>query len=421
MLYLIFLVFALVRLRRWLHFFQQHEYDSKRFLAWIWQRKLFDKRGSIIALLGLFSQFFYLLFIPLSLLEPKKEKKPLAWTARAKRIFTAALILIILVTILFHKFWQLIIMIQLLPLALVLAVLILWPQEKLTQRKYLQEAQKILRRYNPIVIGITGSYGKTTTKYILGNILNHWQPTLWTPGSVNTLMGITRTVREELKPEHKYFVVELGAYKIGSIKKLCDLVKPSHGIITSVGIAHYERFKSIENVKKAKYELFDSLPPQGIAISGRNSALAMARALGVPEPLIKIKPPLIPHRLEIRPGPITIIDDAYNSNPIGFKSALLKLKEFSGRKILITPGMVELGERSQEEHRKIAGLIAKICDYVILVGRESTKYLQKYLKDYYLFPSLSGAQEFVQALAKEGDVILYENDLPDIYDQQIKF
>jgi len=366
-------------------------------------------------------------FIILAFLEPKTKnnKKPLVFTARAKRIFILSFLLIIAFSVLLKEIWYLILIVQLLPVFVVFANLILWPFEKIIQNYYLADAKKILKKYQPIVIGITGSYGKTTTKYILGQILNAYQPTLWTSGGINTLMGITKVIRQELKPEHKYFVVEMGAYKIGSIKKLCDFVKPQHGIITSVGLAHFERFKSAENIKKAKQELFESLPQNGIAVTGQDSAIIVAKKLGVPELTIQaaLRHLQMPaHRLEIKKiNDLVIIDDSYNSNPIGFQNALSLLNKQRGRKILVTPGMVELGAKSEEEHKKISQIIAKTCDYVILVNKKTTKYLQKYLKDFYLFSSLKQAQEFVNNLAKPGDAILYENDLPDIYDEKIIF
>jgi len=442
MLYLVYLIFVFQRLKRWLNFFQQHEYDSKRFLFWWIKNAHIDSRGTIALAVIFFLHLinFWLawgigivLFVILAFKEPKTKnvKKPLVFTSRAKRIFILSFLLILTVSVILKNFPEfrflwLILIVQVLPIFLSLACLVLWPHEKLTQNYYKKDAQKILKKYNPVVIGITGSYGKTTTKYILGQILNAHAPTLWTPGSVNTLMGITKTIRQDLKPEHKYFVVEMGAYRRGSIKKLCDFAKPKHGIITNIGIAHFERFKSLETVRKAKHELFESLPEDGIKIAGNNAAFDMARALGVPELTIQaaLKHIQMPaHRLEIKKSNnIIILDDSYNSNPAGFKRALLLLqKQKANKKIIVTPGMVELGAKSEQEHKKIAELVAKICDYVILINKKTTKFLQKNLKNYYLFSSLARAQEFIGHLAKPGDAILYENDLPDIYDDEIKF
>src|SRR5206468_4274303 len=120
-------------------------------------------------------------------------------------------------------------------------------------------AHSKLQRLNPVVIGVTGSYGKTSVKHILGHVLETAGPTLITPGSVNTAMGIARVIRERLAPHHRYFVVEMGAYGIGSISRLCALTPPKIGIISAIGKAHYERFRSLEAVARAKFELAEAV------------------------------------------------------------------------------------------------------------------------------------------------------------------
>jgi UDP-N-acetylmuramoyl-tripeptide--D-alanyl-D-alanine ligase len=493
-----FFIFVFFRLRRWLHFFQQHEYDGGRFLQWVIKNKHFDVRATFLLLILFLISFFnqniafclgIIGFVVLSLMEPSpfRAKKPLVFTARAKRIFVLSLLLSIITTVLLvskNQFY-LILIVQGLPIFLVVATFLLWPQEKLVQKHYRSEAEEILKKVNPIIIGITGSYGKTTTKMILGEILNAYAPTLWTPGSINTLMGITKVIRSHLQPQHKYFVVEMGAYGIGSIRKLCQFTPPRAAIITSIGVSHFERFKDINTIARAKSEILEALPPDGIAVlngddlhirrvaekfrgkkvffsikdvknikQGQHglefdychqnktyhiqtnllgqhnvlniiAAFTAAMALGVPPLLIqatlaKIKP--VSHRLELihQPNGVVIIDDAYNSNPIGFKSALEVLKNYPAtRRILVTPGMVELGKKSREEHKKISEIISQVCDYVVLVGKKNTKFLQENLKDFYVFSTLAQAQEFIKGLVQPGDIVLYENDLPDIYDDKI--
>src|SRR6202050_4878731 len=114
-----------------------------------------------------------------------------------------------------------------------------------------------------MVIAVTGSYGKTSVKHILGHVLETAAPTLITPGSVNTAMGIARVVRERLQPHHRYFVVEMGAYGPGSIRRLCALTPPKMGLVTAIGMAHYERFKTLETVAAAKFELAEAVAEQG--------------------------------------------------------------------------------------------------------------------------------------------------------------
>src|SRR6185437_2194690 len=147
-----------------------------------------------------------------------------------------------------------------------LANLLLYPVEAGFRQYYLASARGILRRHHPVVVGVAGSYGKTSTKAILARILSSRYPALATPRSFNTPMGLCRVIREQLQPEHRYFVAELGAYRRGEIRQLCNLVHPTIGVLTSVGPEHLERFGSMENVVKAEFELIDALPTDGVAI-----------------------------------------------------------------------------------------------------------------------------------------------------------
>ncbi|MBU2462326.1 UDP-N-acetylmuramoyl-tripeptide--D-alanyl-D-alanine ligase, partial [bacterium] len=336
-----------------------------------------------------------------------------------------------------------------------------------------------LKRLKPKVIGITGSYGKTSTKHILAHILSQKYKVLATPESYNTLMGICKVINNNLLPEHQIFIVEMGAYKRGDIKELCDLVKPEIGILTGIGLQHLERFGSVENIRKTKFELIESLPKDGIAILNSGckycqkfqpkvktiryggqekgirvsaeglsfsvngitfqtsllgshnlqnilSAIACARELKMTLEEIQravFSLPQIPHRLQLIKTPTSIIiDDAYNSNPVGAKEALFLLSQFSGRKILVTPGMIELGEKEYEENRLFGEEAAKTCDVVILVGKKRTKAIADGLlsagfsKDnLFVVKSLDEARDKLSQI--RGDVILFENDLPDNYDE----
>src|SRR5436190_3555503 len=188
-------------------------------------------------------------------------------TARAKRLYAIALA----VTLVFGAaaIWLTdlaivwVVAVQLVPLALVAGNLALAPFEARVQRRYRGEALAVLQRIDPVVIAITGSYGKTSVKHILGHVLETARPTLITPGSVNTAMGIARAIRERLQPHHRYLVVEMGAYGIGSIRRLCALTPPQLGIISAIGKAHYERFKSLDAVAHAKFELAEAARDNG--------------------------------------------------------------------------------------------------------------------------------------------------------------
>src|SRR5436190_23873194 len=189
-------------------------------------------------------------------------------TARAKRLYAIALA----VTLVFGAaaIWLTdlaivwVVAVQLVPLALVAGNLALAPFEARVQRRYRGEALAVLQRIDPVVIAITGSYGKTSVKHILGHVLETAAPTLITPGSVNTEMGIARVIRERLGPHHRYLVVEMGAYGIGSIARLCALTPPKLGIITAIGKAHYARLKTLDAVARAKVELADATPANDV-------------------------------------------------------------------------------------------------------------------------------------------------------------
>ncbi|MGH7369968.1 MAG: Mur ligase family protein, partial [Candidatus Methylomirabilaceae bacterium] len=147
-----------------------------------------------------------------------------------------------------------------------LANLVLTPVEQAINRRFFEEAGARMRRYAGETIGITGSYGKTTTKFITAALLQRRYPVLRTPDGVNTTMGISRVVREDLRDDHRFFVVEVAAYALGEIREVCDLLRPRIGILTAVGVQHLERFGTSERIAEAKYELIASLPPDGVAI-----------------------------------------------------------------------------------------------------------------------------------------------------------
>ena len=136
------------------------------------------------------------------------------------------------------------------------------------RRRYLQQAANVLGQIRPKIIGITGSYGKTTTKNFLRDILSLRYHTYATPKSYNTLMGISLAINRDLADDYRteYFISEMGAYVEGEIERICQLTPPDIAIVTEIGPQHLERFGSLEKVKKAKYELVKNLPPDGVAV-----------------------------------------------------------------------------------------------------------------------------------------------------------
>lgn len=375
---------------------------------------------------------------------------------------------------------------------------LLAPVQRAINRGFLRAATARLKGTKPIVIGITGSYGKTSTKHFLQAMLATTYRTLMTPGSYNTTMGVCRVINEQLTPAHEVFIVEMGAYGRGEISEIAQFVRPRVGILTAIGPQHLEWFGTVENVAATKYELIEALPAGGIAVfnaddprcrvladrtvgatvlrfgistppegldlraeeivhgrsglsfvlvrrSGERAAVATkvlgrhnvmnilaaaaaALALGVPLDTIagaigRLEAPA--HRLQLLNGAggVTVIDDAYNANPEGAAEALDVLSRFAGgRRILITPGMVELGPLQNEANRELGRQAAAACDYVILVGPMQTRPIRSGLADarfaadrIMAVNTLQEATAALQRIVQPGDVVLFENDLPDHY------
>ncbi|MDP8922619.1 MAG: UDP-N-acetylmuramoyl-tripeptide--D-alanyl-D-alanine ligase, partial [Chloroflexota bacterium] len=379
------------------------------------------------------------------------------------------------------------------------ANLLLWPVEEAFRRYYLDDARQVLRRHGPTVLAVAGSYGKTSTKEFLATILAARYSVLKPPGSYNTPMGLSRVIREQLRPTHEVFVAELGDYVPGDIRFLCSLVFPRIGVLTTIGPEHLERFKTMENVARAKEELIEALPPDGAAVVNQDdplvrvigdraerrglkvvrygqrepgaavratdvrttreglrftvaadghgeaefrvgvlgrhnvanvlAATAAAIEMGMTLPEIaaaarSIAP--VEHRLQPIQGAggVLVIDDAFNSNPEGAAEALDVLGELNGgKKVLVTPGMIELAEREEAENREFGRKAATVCDEVILVGPERARPILAGLRERgfpseraHVVRSLDEATARLQGMLAPGDVVLFENDLPDQYD-----
>ncbi|NCB32560.1 MAG: UDP-N-acetylmuramoyl-tripeptide--D-alanyl-D-alanine ligase [Erysipelotrichia bacterium] len=274
-----------------LHMFQQNRYELKRYTAWLKENsKLVLKEcQSAIVLLAIGVLCFMLfrisiiaaLVITAGLQSIYDEKhtayiKPLVYTGRVKRQIAVLIALYLLIAALIFKsgqaadsfvFWISAIA-MLSPWLLIYPIgLITAPIEQAVQNWYINDAKKILKNHNDLVrIGITGSYGKTSTKNVMQSILSEQFNTLMTPASYNTPMGITRTIREYLKPIHQVFVCEMGADKAGDITDLMNFVHPSIGVVTSIGPQHLATFGSQENIIKEKMQMIELLPSNGLGI-----------------------------------------------------------------------------------------------------------------------------------------------------------
>ena len=209
--------------------------------------------------------FIFLIFVFISNKKKETTKIPLKYTARIKRLIatnTLLHILLIIITLLNYSdnnlplyYFILGLIGYLNPLVIILINFLNRPVEKMVANHFRNQAiNKLNSMTNMEVIGITGSYGKTSSKNILNDILNVKYNSFKTPANYNTPFGLMITINNHLDKYNDYFIAEMGACKKGEIKELCDLVHPKYGIITSIGLAHLETFGSEETIQKTKFE-----------------------------------------------------------------------------------------------------------------------------------------------------------------------
>ena len=393
----------------------------------------------------------------------------------------------------FIKFGALCLIPLTIPFVVPLAHIILIPLEALIVECYIAKAKgKLKKQPNLIKIGVTGSFGKTSTKYILNTILSEKYKVCMSPHSFNTPTGLSKVINNYLDAEDEILIAEMGAKHKKDIKKLCSFIKPKYGMITGVGNQHLTTFKTTDNILKTKYELIESLPSDGyavfngdnegskslfdkcqidkniVSISGKDSlvnaknisydengtkfdliidkevfkcktfllgehnvgnilmCVQMAKKLGLTNKQIvagisKLKS--VPHRLEIiKTDTNIILDDSFNSNVEGSAIALDVLKCLGERKIVITPGLVELGDSLKEANKNFGKKIAKVADIVVIVNKVNFADIKQGLdeenfnsENIYQAETLEKAKLLMKDFIKKGDAILFENDLPDTY------
>ena len=381
--------------------------------------------------------FFVFLGISATFLHASAPVKvPLKYTPRVKRLFFTYSVLCFVSAFSILYFLQvqyLPILAVGLPILVLVAAFVNEPIEWCVRKSYLRKAKKKLfsPEYNNLIrIGITGSYGKTTCKNILAQILSSKYKVVSSPASFNTPMGFCRTVLHELKPDTEVLIMEMGARRRGDIKTMCKLFKPQHGLLTAIGLAHLETFKTPENIRLEKMELINAIPDGGIKIIGDETKTniemcsEMSRGLGVSDAQIELAIKNLqptPHRLELITGEngVKILDDSYNSNPNGAALALRELARVSGgkgKKVVLTPGMVELGSYQFEANKIFAEHIATVADVAIIVGETNKVALSTGLKDFkevYYVQTVEEAKKLFPKILSAGDTLLIENDLPD--------
>ncbi|OGZ23199.1 MAG: hypothetical protein A3A08_00900 [Candidatus Nealsonbacteria bacterium RIFCSPLOWO2_01_FULL_41_9] len=414
----LFLIFVKLFLF-WLWLWQLKEYHIGRFLAHF-------KEGQAVK--KIISGFWRLKY-------PKFTKK----------IIVISLAGLILAILMFWKGFYLpaFILIILVPLAFQ-APTVIWRKSFLKKARLKREGFK-----NLLVIGITGSYGKTSTKEFLYDILSQKFRVLATKEHQNSEVGIARCILNELKPEHEIFIVEMGAYSKGGIKLLCDMVKPKIGVLTGINEQHMATFGSQENIIKAKYELIESLPEDGMAfftaknkycvelydktlrrgsgqafLYGQDAAFfgqenilgaqAVARELGI---IAENSSP--PKLLSIKEGAngLNIIDSTYSANPTGVIAHLdyLTLRFPQGKKVLVMPCLIELGSASRDVHRRIGQKISEVCDLAIITTKDRFKEIKETAGDKAVFmENPKEIFEKIKSICKEGDNVLLESRIPKL-------
>ena len=339
---------------------------------------------------------------------------------------------------------------------------LLRPYEKWVQRYFLRRAQKILRgRPDLIKIGVTGSYGKTSVKNILAQLLRVKYRVVASPASFNTPMGLARTVNQNLQADTQVLIMEMGARRPHEIRELAQILQPRYAIITSIGACHLETFGDLQTVAQTKAEILEGLPIDGLAVTDGDNpwceklnhenlmmvkneefdiiptnllgahqqknlqmAVVIARALGIDDQAIRrvaldLQP--TPHRLEkiVAPNGIIILDDSYNANPTSAQNALDVLAKYQTRKVVQTPGFVEQGANTAIAHAEFCEQIKAVADAVIVVGELNRQAFVQGLADWqgdvvYVADRESAKKIYPQWLTK-GDVLLIINDLPEQY------
>lgn len=503
-----------------LHMFQQNRYELPRYIPWL-SKTITDFGSKLVLYLFFLSPLFLLLFIEQELyawialtvivslyalllwkIEKRKEYiKPLHMTHRVQRQIIILFLLFVLIV------WPLMIWLPMrgwlvmvpvfywLPWVLVIIMAIITePIENIVKSYYMFLAKRILKkRSNLIKIGITGSYGKTSSKNILNEILTHQFYSLMTPASYNTPMGITITIRTMLKPIHQVFICEMGADKVGDIDMLTKFVKPQFGIVTSIGPQHLNTFKTLDNIILEKMKMIENLPISGVGVLNRDNehirnyriknkcqilwygiesedvdlravniryspkgtafdvvtreqvtipfetkmlgehsvlnilaAIALGKHLGIDWERLQravASTRQVEHRLEVKKmNGLTVIDNAFNSNPVSSKNSLDILSLMPGKRIIITPGMIELGEKQDDYNRAFGAMMKGKADEVLLIGKTQTQPIAEGLKEsgfdmdhVHIFSSVKEAFGWLTSNATKEDTVLIENDLPDAF------
>jgi len=416
-----------------------------------------------------FMIFFYFAYLPSLYIWHKRLDKKLVLTWRVKRFF---ILLILLVG--FQDFLCTLKEVcshygVFLPLAI--AYIGSTIIEKYLFAIYKKEAQKKLEKIpNLQIITITGSYGKTSIKNFIYQILSSKYESYKTPRSVNTLGGILKDINESLPQNIRFYITEAGARERGDIYKISSFLNPQCVVVGKVGFAHIEYFKSLENIIKTKLEIMSSKRLEkafihcsvtdeahekveffcdneikdlqadlgglrfSIELDGEDVELEVPDILGafqatnilaaikvahfyglsvmeIKRALKRLKP--VEHRLQkIEAGGKIILDDGFNGNLDGMKEAIRLCSLHSGRKVIVTPGLVE---STKELNKELIEEINKVFDIVIVTGKLNADLFQNHLqvKQSFILTDKSQLESLLSTQTREGDIILFANDAPN--------
>lgn len=443
---------------------------------------------------------------------PRQLRKPIVWTAKLKLVSGLATVLLLVISggvswlilpDVFYLTWVILSGLELyfFYVYVSLAVLVLSPADWLTKSIIIWKAKQKISHYPHVkIVGIAGSYGKTTMKEIVTTILKQKFQVLSTPENINTPLGISRLIQKSDLSRVEILVVEMGEYQPGDIKNICGITKPDIAIITGINEAHLERMGNLNKTAGTIFEVADNLKNGGLLLANADDDRVVEYAnthlfgnmtwfsshnvnhnvwetkniqfaqdgSGITfeldknqKKVDKIKIPIlaeygigdvlagvqlaenvgmkwhemrkgidqitvVPHRL----FPITnsqtkvlVIDDSYNGNPDGVREAISVLSKFhERRKLYVTPGLVEAGDRVQEVHEEIGKKLAKVANIVVLIKNSVTPIIAQGLIDsgfdtnsIYWYESGNDVQKHIGEHVRPGDVVLFQNDWPDNY------
>lgn len=341
-------------------------------------------------------------------------RKP-TFTQRGQRlVFTGTIFG--LIPVLLSNSWLGIIVAPLLA-AVGVIVGIIWTRATVerTTKKESKLAHDLIEKLHPKVIAITGSFGKSSSKDLVAEALAAKYQVVKTQGSENTVLGIARRILSDVKPSTQIVVVEMGAYTRGELAKICEMVRPDIAWVTAIGNQHLDLFGGLENLKKAKFEIVEALKPGGLAVfneaAGEKDLIKWAKNLGIKTLVYsapgregnvvgakaiakflgvsRVKLTLSEPKIIETPGGIRVVDSSHNTNQQAFEANIEYLKNhFSGRKFVVSPGIIELGRETYAVHQKLRQLMQDLNGYWL------------------------GNYDHIMETLKPGDTILIEGRIP---------